>query len=88
MFTPCEVIGGAPFWPFAGTGQKKSMAIRERMSGPGFVSWIFRMLPLAVTPRTGVLALPCASVAPTMSCKNGRDGDSIFGFASRSIAAL
>jgi hypothetical protein len=63
------------------------MAIRERMSGPGFFRWIVSVLPFALTPETGLFGLPAASVAPTMSWKNGSDGDSIFGFASRLIAA-
>jgi hypothetical protein len=56
--------------------------MRARKSGAAFVSVMIRRDPLTFAPETDDLS------APTMSEKNGTDGDCIFGSASRSIAAL
>ena len=56
--------------------------MRARKSGAALVRLMTRCEPLTFTPETGDLS------EPTMSEKNGTDGDCIFGSASRSIAAL
>src|SRR6185436_7763035 len=67
---------------FFGIAQKNGMAIRARKSGDAFVRVMTRCEPLTFAPETGDLD------EPTMSEKNGTDGDCIFGSALRSIAAL
>src|SRR5436305_15031047 len=56
--------------------------MRARKSGDAFESVMIRCEPLTFTPETG------DELEPTMSEKNGTDGDCIFGSASRSNAAL
>ena len=82
---PSALIG-VPF----GIGQKKSIAIFDRNEPSGFISVIVSFWPLALTPPA-VAALPsataCAPTMPLAPVMNGTDGDCIFGFRSRLIAA-
>ena len=85
MLIPSALIG-VPF----GIGQKKFIASFDRSEPSGCISLMVSFCPLATTPLAAA-ALPsataCAPTMPLSPVMNGTDGDCIFGFRSRLIAA-
>src|SRR6266496_5590515 len=63
--------------------QKNGIAIRARKSGDACVRLMTRWLPLTFTPEMDEALPSMTAWAPTMSARNGDDGDCIFGLASR-----